>query len=361
MSSSHARKRCRQALRLLGVVWLGAVIGCQSWGWGTSGARTREKKPESYDIEEILEGEPATYPDMLDEARSLRETAYTIEHAATPDPAEAEKRKDDAAKVYARAQHWLDKAIAMKPDKPDAYHQLGNLRAKQGIYEAAIKAFQEAVKRDPKFYKSHYGMGWSTFKQADLAKEDGVRKAKYAEATQHWTKALAGGPRVAASAQYNLGVIAHRQERWPDAKTHYRAALKLNPRHANARLNLGLILATQDGDLAGGLKLWEAIIGDYPAHIRAQYNLARAAIEDKQWRDAETHWLLATNGEPSDVDEQHLISQAWYRLAILYEDKLENIQKSKEAIRQACRIEPRNKEYRQFLRRVERKILMQGG
>ena len=349
-----------RALALVGAVCAGAAIGCQGMSaWRTSGKADTEEKKAAYNLEELLKGNPTTFSEMLTEAKDLRDTAYAIEHYPTAKPAEAQRHKDDAAKAYARAVHWLQKAIALEPDKPEGYHALGNCLATQGNLTGATAAYQDAVKRDPKFAKSYYGMGVVAFRQAGLATDAGVRKAKYAEAARDWERTVALAPDF-GSGHYNLGVIAHRDGHWKQAKEHYQRALKAQSGHANAKMNLGLILASREDNIPGAVTLWQEICNDRPRHVRAHYNLARAAIESKKYDVAEKHWQAASHGTPTDVSEQALCAEACYRLAILYEDVLHQPEKCRDAIYRACEMEPLNTDYRQFLRRVERRMMMQG-
>ena len=343
----------RHVLRFGLVVGTVALVGCQ-----VAERLRQRRKPGAYDLEELLKGNPTTYEEMLDEAKDLRRTAYVIAQFPAAVRKEAKQRQVDAAKLLDRAEHWVRKAISSRPKQADGYHMLGNCLAQQGKHVAAITAYEEAVRRDPKLAKSHYCMGVVAFEQADESGAD-QQKEKYAEASRRWTEALKVDPKFYRS-HYNLGVVAHRQERLADAKAEYGKALAIHPRHANAKLNLGLILATREHDLKGAIKLWQEIVAHNPGHIRAQYNLARAAIEDKNYDQAEKHWLGATEGTPADASEQALRAEAWYRLAILYEDIHKDLGKSRNAILSACKIEELNKTYRQFLRRVERQILMRG-
>ena len=347
------RATASRVLRLAMVAWLGALVGCQV----AERVVHAERKPGAYNLAELLKGNPTTYDEMLEEAKDLRSTAYVIQHFPTADPAEARRRQADAAKILDRAEHWTRQAIALKPNQADAYHLLGNCLAQQQKHAAAITAYEDAVRRDAKLAKSHYCMGVVAFEQADALAGD-AQTRQYAEAQKHWSQALKVDPRF-YRAEYNLGVIVHRQGRWDEAKTHYQKALTIQPAHANAKLNLGLILVMHESNLDGAIKLWKEIVADRPDHIRAQYNLARAAIEHKAYDEAEQHWLAAYRGTPADAAEQALRAEACYRLAILYEDIQKDLAKCNDAILNACKFEPRNKDYRHFLRRVERKRMMQ--
>ena len=61
------------------------------------------------------------------------------------------------------------------------------------------------------------------------------------EAITHFRQALRVNPRL-AHAENNLGIALAKQGRWEDAARHYEAALQIDPRYAEAHANLALAL-----------------------------------------------------------------------------------------------------------------------
>ena len=335
---------------MLGGACLLIVVGCQP----------AQQQPEhdgdaTYDMDALLAAKPTTVEGMRTEVQHLFKAALDIREFPTEDHKEADRRQADADQLFARAEYWSKQAIALDPKRYDGYQALGDALAHQGKYDEAMKAYQEAVRRDPKSAESQHAMGMVALQQARAAKGD-ARKKKLAEARRHWQDRLKIEPK-SADAHYYAGVGAHHEGDWQPAKKHYQSALKINADHSNAKSNLGLILAKQDGDLAGAIKLWNEIVAKDPHHIRAQGNLARAASKKKQYDEAAQHWLAAAQAEHRTPKERKLKAEVWYRLAVLYEHRLDDHEKATEAAEKAVKLQPQNLQYRQFLRRIQRKAL----
>jgi tetratricopeptide (TPR) repeat protein len=92
-------------------------------------------------------------------------------------------------------------------------------------------------------------------------------------ALEAYRRALAVDPRY-ADAHLNLGRLLHEAGELETAETHYRAAVEIAPNHAGARFNLGVVLED--------LKRWSPAIAAYRDALRlddelaaAHFNLAR--------------------------------------------------------------------------------------
>lgn len=99
-----------------------------------------------------------------------------------------------------------------------------------------------------------FGRGVEAYRGGDLDSAEGF-----------WRRALESGadPEVEldrATLCYNLGSVAYRRERFLEAAAWYRACLRLEPRHRDARANLEMALGAADlepddrGDLASTLR-----------------------------------------------------------------------------------------------------------
>jgi len=101
--------------------------------------------------------------------------------------------------------HQRDNArLYHSPETPDPYASLGVALFKQGRFEEAITAFEQALRINPAFEDARVNLG---------------------------------------AAHYNLGVALARQGRRAEAVRHLRAALAINPDHAGVRAALGALEA----------------------------------------------------------------------------------------------------------------------
>ncbi len=95
-----------------------------------------------------------------------------------------------------------------------------------------------------------------------------------AERARHaYARALALDPRH-ADAHVNLGCLDHEADRLADAEAHYRAALDARPADVTARFDLAVVLEDRGrDDEARGL--YAACLADDPGCAEAHFNLAR--------------------------------------------------------------------------------------
>lgn len=67
---------------------------------------------------------------------------------------EAEAAGDDAA-----ARQAYEELVALDPERPRAWFQLGNFAAADGELEAARQAFVNALEHDPEYQEARYNLG----------------------------------------------------------------------------------------------------------------------------------------------------------------------------------------------------------
>ena len=332
-------------------VLLTAVAGCRLIA---PAAKTSELGA-TYDMGQLLAAHPTTFEGMKAQAGRLHRIAEAVRHYPTDNDAEADRRDADADKLLERSEHWSRKAIATRPGHHDGYVALGDSLAEQGEHDEAMKAYEEALRRNPKHADTHHAMGVLLFEQADEADEEQQKQA-YAAARSRFEQRLAIEPK-SAEAHHYVAVAAHHEGDLDKARKHYEHVLKTDPNHDQAKLNLALVLAHKDGDLAAAIRHWNEIAALDSSHVRARSNLARVAIEKKQYNEAVRHWLAAAQGDAKDPRERALRADAWYRLAMLYEHMIGDHAEAAAAAEKAVNLQPQNLQYRHFLRRIHRKIL----
>lgn len=145
-------------------------------------------------------------------------------------------KRDDAARDF-------EKAIALYPQFADAWVSLGRIRMEQGAIEPARTAFLKAMEYDPKLVVPYAELGL-------LA----ATATRWEEAVRYLDRAVELDPVEFTQVWYTDAVANYNLKRYDAAEKSARAAMKLDPLHANPRSGylLGLILAER-GDYAGAV------------------------------------------------------------------------------------------------------------
>ncbi|MHC4625061.1 MAG: tetratricopeptide repeat protein [Planctomycetota bacterium] len=169
-------------------------------------------------------------------------------------------RVEEAIEAYSRA-------VALRGDYVEAYHNMALLLVQQSKIPEAITNFNTALKLDPENSDVHKDLGMALSLQGQSDKAIGhYRKAieldagnakahsylglalaaqgSLDEAIRHYLVALRLEPED-AEVHYSLGVALQLQGKPAEATKEYAEALRLNPDLFNAHSNLGVIYATQ--------------------------------------------------------------------------------------------------------------------
>jgi tetratricopeptide (TPR) repeat protein len=135
---------------------------------------------------------------------------------------------------FPEAREFLNRALSLKPDFPEALNNLGVVSHAQRRFGEALSWYQRSLAIDPRNAEAHYNAG-----RALVALEDGDT------ALRHFDQALRQRPDDAGIHVSIASLLASRQEIEP-AVVHYRRALELNPNLPAALVDLAWILATSD-------------------------------------------------------------------------------------------------------------------
>jgi len=143
--------------------------------------------------------------------------------------------------------------LAVAPDHGDSLHLLGVLAAQAGVDETAEILIGRALALRPDYPEAHLNLSNLLRGQSRLD-----------EAAEHYRRALALRPQL-AQAHAGLGLVYYQQGRLDDAALCHRQALALRPDDALIHKNYGWVLLKQ-GDLAGGFREyeWRWRIKDFP-------------------------------------------------------------------------------------------------
>lgn len=136
---------------------------------------------------------------------------------------------EEATLLNKRGQY--DKVIALlEPHKADRkndsalfFNELGIAYRRKGKLSKSIRAYQEALSRDPQNPVIMNNLGYAFF----LNKE-------YPQAIEQYQQALQLAPRF-KEAHSNLGLAYYQLQRYPEALEEFEIVLKLDPQHERAK------------------------------------------------------------------------------------------------------------------------------
>jgi Flp pilus assembly protein TadD len=125
----------------------------------------------------------------------------------------------------------LQRVIAIEPNLPIAYLQLGTNLTALKDYEKAIPILRKAVELRPDLVTPHYQLGSALFETEN-----------FVEAAAQFEAAVARSPEW-GEAHFSLATSYARSDRMADAIKEYKRVIELRPNHYGAHLLLGRALA----------------------------------------------------------------------------------------------------------------------
>jgi tetratricopeptide (TPR) repeat protein len=167
------------------------------------------------------------------------------------------------------------KAIALKPNSADSYHNLSRALIAQGKLAEATEASQKAIAVNPREALAHNGLAVALEAQG-----------KSAEAEEACRKAIALKPDF-AGAHINLGIALTKQGKRAEAVDAYRKGIALKPDLAGAHYNLGCTLESM-GMLTEAADAYHKAISLKPDYAEAYCNLGRALEASGRFTEALT-------------------------------------------------------------------------
>jgi tetratricopeptide (TPR) repeat protein len=199
-------------------------------------------------------------------------------------------RLDDAIRAYRRA-------LALAPRLALAHTNLGLALHQKGDPDGAIACYRRALALDPKDVKAHSNLG-----NALLA------KGLLDEAIAEYRRAIALDP-TDAKAHYSLGAALHKKGRLDEAIEAYRAAITLDPKLAAAHNNLGSALQDK-GRLGEAIQEYRRAIELDPKDARAHCNLGVALAAKGDLDGAIAAFRRALELDPKDARARRHLGNA---------------------------------------------------
>ena len=146
-----------------------------------------------------------------------------------------------------------------------------------------------------------------------------------------------------AAAEYNLGTVLDRQDRWDEARLRYERALAINPFHTRAMNNLGAGL-DQRGQTPTAIDWFEKAIAIAPETGEFYVNYGSALIRARRNDEAVQALTTAVTLTPRDANAHNNLG-----IALASQRQLEPARK---AFGRALEIDPRHPNARRNLERV---------
>jgi len=183
------------------------------------------------------------------------------------------------------------RALAIRPDYPEAHNNLGNLLlAAPGSEPEALHHFEEALRLRPDFAEAH----------TDLANLLSRMPGRELDAASHYERALELHP-ADATAHYDLALLLSRiAGRDADAAGEYRASLGLRPDSAEAHNNLGILLARAPSTSAEALAEFSEAVRLDPRFVAAYVNMAILEVHQGRGQEAAAACQKALQVDPAN-------------------------------------------------------------
>jgi|RhiMethySRZTD1v2_1073278.scaffolds.fasta_scaffold00361_35 uncharacterized iron-regulated membrane protein/tetratricopeptide (TPR) repeat protein len=160
-----------------------------------------------------------------------------------------------------RAKEFIDGALALEPDSPEAHTLLGDWYVDAEQPDAAEAEYRRAIAGNV-----NYAPGRT--KVAEALRLQG----KFPEATTELREAIRIDPTF-AQAHSDLGMILRAERKVPEAIAEYREAIRLDPRSTDALNGLAITLAGA-GQPEEAVATFKAIVAIDPDSTIGYYNLA---------------------------------------------------------------------------------------
>jgi serine/threonine-protein kinase len=204
------------------------------------------------------------------------------------------------------AVRFLTAAVALRPDSPGAYVNLGAILCDvKKDYDGAIASFQKALELDPKYAMAHHNLGTALRNKGQLD-----------EAIAYYQKAIALDPKLTL-AHGSLGIALRSKGQVDEAIACYQKALALDPKYALAHNNLGTILCDVKRDYDGAIACFRKALELDPRYAYAHSNLGEALRHKGQVDEA-----IASFKKALELDPKY----AWARTELAKVERLAAVQ-----------------------------------
>jgi len=194
----------------------------------------------------------------------------------------------------------LNQARQIEPENPAVVTELGIAHAERREWKPALTYLRKAVALAPGSVRAHYNLAL-TLDRAEPGKGTGAAE---------YRRALKMDPRHVDSL-INLGVDLGDQNP-KEARQLFERAIHVAPKNANAHLNLALLLKRETPESASVLEFREAIRLD-PDLVEARRQIVALLMSQQQWTQVVDQCHEILRREPEDASTQYTMGQALVR------------------------------------------------
>ncbi len=187
------------------------------------------------------------------------------------------------------AVEYIQQALRVRHDIPEAHNNLGTAQASLGRLEQAAASFQQAARLKPDYAEAYYNLGTALSAQGKLA-----------EAVASYAQAVRLKPDY-ADAYNNLGLALKDQGKLDDAVASFQQALHYRPDFAEAYNNRGLVLRAQ-GKSDEAITSHQQALRLQPAQASAHFNLGNALVDQGKTEEAIACFQQALALKPDYAD-----------------------------------------------------------
>ena len=155
----------------------------------------------------------------------------------------------------------FNEVIAAMPNCAECYANIGTVMTKAQKYDEAETAYKKSIELKADFAEAYNGLAnlYNTQKKFDQAAEMSKKAMELAAASGGAGGAGSATPAGNAAAVFNQGVILWNAQKFPEAKTQFEAAVKIDPNLAEAHYWLGMA-KLNGGDMAGAKPSFETYV-----------------------------------------------------------------------------------------------------
>ncbi len=227
-----------------------------------------------------------------------------------------------------QAEASFKQVIAAKPDRPEAFYNLGTLYLRRNALTDARAYLEQAVKLRPEYPEAWNNLGMIA------ANENQVD-----EAVRNFQQSLEQRPTYTI-ALLNLGNLYRRQGNMAEAEKFLNRAHEIEPDDPEVNYNLGMLYARQD-QVQGAQQYLERALSARPDYPDALNNLGVLLVREQRYPEAEQRFWACIQVAPN-------FDQAYMNLARLYVI-LNDKEKAREVLLALLRQQPQHKMAQQAL------------
>lgn len=272
---------------------------------------------------------------------------------------------------YEKAASYYEEAMTSGPSHPsyvDAVCNLGVTRYSQGRYEDAVKQYAKVVQIRPTHADAYYNMGvalsalnrWDealdAYKKALQIQPDHPYAGPALKSVQQkvadtpaQSKPVIPPEQMPKSAAecYRRGNVAAEKNQMAEASAYFEQAVKLDPNHVDARINLGNALAIQ-GKWRQAADQFKWVLEKNPKDADALVNYGNVLTELGEYKEALAQYENASKQRPNHVDILNSLGLA--------RAKTGDLKGAEEALSRVLALDPNRANVKQILKQIREEL-----